>query len=78
MPFVVKAHISDAILTSNEETARDAFAKAVEWHVAKRLANVSISDGNREFTIVDFASAMASTDMANTVATDMGFKASRQ
>ena len=64
MPFVVKAHIDDVMLAANAETAKDAFAKVVEWHVAQRFADVSISDGIRTFTIAEFASAMASLDIA--------------
>ena len=30
MPFVVKAHIDDLTLIANAETAKEAFAKAVE------------------------------------------------
>jgi hypothetical protein len=67
MPFVVKVYIDDGMLTANAETAKEAFAKAVEWHVAQRLVDVSISDGIRSFTIAEFASAMASLDIANTV-----------
>ena len=76
MPFVVKSHIDDVMLAANAETAKDAFAKAVEWHVAQRLADVSISDGIRSFTIAEFASAMASLDIAKTVdaAADRGPK----
>ena len=33
MPFVVKAHVDDLALTVNANTAKEAFAKAVEWHV---------------------------------------------
>ena len=75
LPFLVKAQIDDVMLVANAETAKDAFAKAVEWH-AQRLADVSISDGIRTFTIAGFASAMASLDIANTVdtAADQGLK----
>ena len=81
MPFLVKAHIDDVMLAANAETVKDAFTKAVEWHVAQRLADVSIRDGIRTFTIAEFASAMASLDIAsldiaNTVdtAADQGLK----
>jgi hypothetical protein len=66
MPFVVKADIDNVMLTANAGTAKEAFAKAVEWHVAQSLVDVSISDGIRSFTIAEFASAMASLDFANT------------
>ena len=67
MPFVVKAHIEDLTLTVNAKTAKEAFAKAVEWHVAKGFAGVSISDGHKRFTIAEFSWTMASQEIANTV-----------
>ena len=67
MPFVVKAHVEDLTLTVNAKTAKEAFAKAVEWHVAKGFAGVSISDGHKRFTIAEFSWTMASQEIANTV-----------
>jgi hypothetical protein len=67
MPFVVKAHIDDVMLSAKADTAKAAFAKAIEWNVAQSLIDVSISDGVRSFTIAEFASAMASLDIENTV-----------
>ena len=66
MPFVVKAHIDDLMQTASAETAKEAFAKAVEWHVAKRFRGVSISDGHKSFTIAEFAWTMASQEIADT------------
>jgi hypothetical protein len=45
MPFSVKAYYADCPLTVTTETAKEAFAKAVEWHVVEGFTNVSISDG---------------------------------
>jgi len=70
MLFVVTAHIDDVMLSANAGTAKEAFAKAIEWHVAQSLSDVSISDGVRSFTIAEFASAMASRDIKNTVDAD--------
>ena len=67
MPFVVKAHVDDLTLTANAETAKEAFAKAVEWHVAKGFRGVSISDGRKRFTVAEFSWTMASQEIANTV-----------
>ena len=67
MSFVVKAHIEDLTLTANAETAKEAFAKAVEWHVTKGFRNISISDGRKRFTIAEFSWTMASQEIANTV-----------
>ena len=67
MAFVVQAHIDDHTLSATTETAKEAFAKAVEWQVVHKLSCVIISDGVRSFTITDFASAMAFLEIANTV-----------
>ena len=67
MVFVVKANVDDVMLSAKAGTAKEAFAKAIEWHVAQRLTDVSISDGFRSFTIAEFASAMASLEIENTV-----------
>ena len=45
MPFVVKAFYDDHALTVTTETAKEAFAKAVEWQVAERFTDVTIRDG---------------------------------
>ena len=66
MPFVVKAHIDDLMLTANAGTAKDAFAKAVEWHVAKGFRGVSISDGHKRFTVAEFSWTMAAQEIAKT------------
>ena len=67
MPFVVKAFYDDHALTVTTETAKGAFAKAVEWQVAERFTDVTIRDGIKSYTIAEFASVMALTEIANTV-----------
>jgi hypothetical protein len=67
MAFVVQAQIDDHTLSTTTETAKEAFAKAIEWQVVHKLTRVTISDGVRSFSITDFASAMAFLDIANTV-----------
>jgi hypothetical protein len=67
MAFVVQAHIDDHTLSATTETAKEAFAKAIEWQVVHKLTRATISDGVRSFSITDFASAMAFLDIANTV-----------
>ena len=67
MVFVVKAHVDDVMLSAKAGSAKEAFAKAIEWHVAQSLTDVSISDGFRSFTIAEFASAMVSLEIENTV-----------
>ena len=67
MPFSVKAYYAARPLTVIAETAKEVFAKAVEWHVVERFTNVSISDGVKSYSIDGFASAMALQEIANTV-----------
>ena len=70
MPFSVQAYLDDHRLSVTTETAKDAFAKAVEWHV-ERLSNVTISDGNKSYTVSEFSSAMALQQIADTVKADV-------
>lgn len=49
MPFSVRAYHADHPLTVTKGTAKEAFAKAVEWHVVERFNNVSISDNVKTF-----------------------------
>jgi len=67
MPFVVSGRVDDVMLTATAETAKEAFAKAVDWHVAKGFSAVSISKGQKRFTIAEFSWAMASQEIAGTV-----------
>jgi hypothetical protein len=66
MTFVVQAIIDDHTLSVTVETAKEAFAKAVEWQVVYKLTGIIINDGTRSFTIAEFSSAMAPIDIANT------------
>jgi hypothetical protein len=63
----VHAYIDGHELTGTAETAKDAFAKAIEWRVVGRLADVSISDGTRSYSIVEFSSVMALAEIADTI-----------
>ena len=76
MVFVVKANVDDVMLSAKAGSAKEAFAKAIEWHVAQRLTDVSISDGIGNFTFAEFASKMALLEIENTVdaAADRGPK----
>ena len=71
MPFLVQANIDDRTQAVATETAKEAFAKAVEWHVVQRSINVTISDGTKSYTIAEFSSAMALLEIANTVEVDV-------
>ena len=67
MIFRVHAYVDDHVLKATAKTARDAFAKAIEWHVVGRLTDISISDGNRSYSIAEFASVMALREIDNTI-----------
>ena len=43
--------IDDHTLAVTEDTAKDAFAKAIEWHVVEKFFGVSIYDGARMYSI---------------------------
>jgi hypothetical protein len=68
-PFLVQAYIGDHALSISAETAKDAFAKAIEWHVVGRLIDISISDGTRSYSIAEFALVMALAEIASTKGT---------
>ena len=65
LPFLVQGNIDDHTLAVTTETAKEAFAKAVEWQLF-RFADVSISDGTKRYTVTEFASFMASLTPALT------------
>lgn len=66
MSFLVQARIDDHTLVVTAETAKEAFAKAVEWQVTQ-LADVSISDGTKFYTVTEFAAFMALKEVADTL-----------
>jgi len=66
LPFLVQGNIDDHTLAVTTETAKEAFAKAVEWQVVQ-FADVSISDGTKSYTVTEFASFMALKEVADTV-----------
>ena len=67
MPFLVQACLDDHTLAVTAATAKEAFAKAVEWHEAGRFTHVSISDSTNTYSIDAFALAMALLEIAKTV-----------
>jgi hypothetical protein len=67
MPFLVQGCIDDHTLAVTTATAQEAFAKAIEWHVAERFTNVSIYDGTKVYSINAFSVAMALLEIAKTV-----------
>jgi hypothetical protein len=68
MIFRVHAHVDYHMFEATAKTARDAFAKAIEWHVVGRLTDISISAGTRSYSIAEFASVMALAEIAKTEA----------
>ena len=67
MPFSVKGYYSDNLLTVTTETAKEAFAKAVEWHVVERFTDISISDEIKTYSLEGFSLAMAFQEIAKTL-----------
>jgi len=66
MPFFVQGYADDCKLTAATDTAKKAFAEAIEWHVVRRLNGVTISDGVKSYSIAQFASAMALEELETT------------
>ena len=60
MSFVVKAYVDDHVLSVTTETAKEAFAKAVEWQVVEKFTDISISDGTKSPSIAEFSSVLVS------------------
>ena len=77
MQFSLSGYADDRLVSATTETAKETFAKAVEWHVVYKLTDVSISDGIKRYSIDGFALAMAMQEIANTVeaAVEPGLKA---
>jgi hypothetical protein len=67
MTFLVQGSLDDHALAETANTAKEAFAKAIEWHVVEEFSGVSIYDGARMYSIDEFASVMALREIANTV-----------
>jgi hypothetical protein len=70
-PFIIKAYVDGHALTAALETAKDAFAKAIEWYIVGKFADVSISDGTRSYSIVEFSFVMALAEIAQTIRSDV-------
>ena len=70
MLFLVQANIDDHTLAVTFETAKEAFAKAVERQVGEQLNNVSINDGTKSYIVAEFSSVMALKQIADTVEAD--------
>jgi hypothetical protein len=68
MPFHVHSYVDDHLLEATSNTAKAAFATAIEWCVVRKLTAVLISDGNRNYSIAEFAFVMAVAEIAKTAA----------
>jgi hypothetical protein len=66
LPFQVQGNVDDHALAVTCETAKEAFAKAVEWQ-GVQFADVTISDGTKRHTVTEFASLMALKEVADTI-----------
>ena len=66
MTFFVEAYIDDHKLTLTAQTAKEAFAEAIDWHV-KRLDGVTIRDGGTSYSVAEFATVMALLEIENTI-----------
>jgi hypothetical protein len=67
MPFLVQGCIDDHKLAVTTATAKEAFAKAIEWQVAQGFTDISIYDGVTNYSIDAFSVAMALLEIAKTV-----------
>ena len=54
-------------LTLTCETVKEAFAKAIEWHIVEKLSDISISNGRKNYTIAEFSLAMALNEISSTL-----------
>ena len=67
MPFLVQGSLDKRTLVVTTATAKEAYAKAVEWHVTGRFTHVTIRDSTKTYSIEAFALAMALLEIAKTV-----------
>ena len=66
MSFTVQATIDGHTIVAPAETAKEAFAKAIEWQAAQHLADVAISDGSKNYSIAEFSAKMALAEITVT------------
>ena len=67
MPFVVQAHTDDHSISVTTATAKEAFAKALEWHVSGQFTRVCILDDIKTYSLDAFSLAMALLEIAKTL-----------
>jgi hypothetical protein len=66
MSFTVCATVDGHSVIAPAETAKEAFAKAIEWQVVQQFADVAISDGSRNYSIAEFSAKMAFAEITVT------------
>jgi hypothetical protein len=67
MPFAVQAHTDDHTITVTTITAKEAFAKAIEWHISGRFTHISLSDNIKTYSLDAFSLAMALLEIGKTL-----------
>jgi hypothetical protein len=67
MLFSVQACLGDHTLSVAAPTAKEAFAKAIEWHKSGRFTSVSIHEGTKNYSIEAFAREKALVEIRKTV-----------
>lgn len=72
----MQGRIDDHKLSVAVVTAKEAFATAIDWQLVEKFLDVSIYDDSRNYSIDEFATAMALQEMAKTVALENDNEAS--
>jgi phosphopantetheinyl transferase (holo-ACP synthase) len=66
MSFSVQATVDGHIILAPANTAKEAFAKAIDWQVAKRFVGITICYGRQNYSIAEFSEKMARTEITAT------------
>jgi hypothetical protein len=69
MPFVVQAHTDNHTITVTTVTAKEASAKAIEWHSSEGFNHISINDDIKTYSLDAFLLAMALLEIGKTLDT---------
>ena len=54
MSFTVCATVDGHSVVASAETAKEAFAKAIDWQAAQQFGDVAISDGSKNYSSPSF------------------------
>lgn len=66
MSYAVKAVSDGRPVLESAETAKEAVAKAIDWQVGRQCEDVTISDGNKDYSFAEFSAAMAHSEIVAT------------